>query len=107
MAAFNHCDANKCPQVRAYIKKEMNKKINKNIKLSDEQEERNKCIESHCSKEKKKYEEEEQKLDEKTLECQKKYITIKEQDRCNKSALKNKTKSLNNKHSCYNKYCKF
>jgi hypothetical protein len=108
MAALAHCEANKCPQIKDYIRKqgkEMAKRLTK-YKVSNEQEERKKCIESHCGKETKKQKEQMDKLDETFFECQKKYATHKEQDNCSKQATKNYKKTETNNNNCIDKYCK-
>jgi len=109
IAALAHCEANKCPQIRDYIRKqgkEMAKRMTKNMKHTKDVEERKKCIESHCGKETKNQKEQMDKLDETVFECQKKYAIRKEQDNCSKQATKNYKKAETHKNNCIDKYCK-
>lgn len=109
MAALAHCKANKCPQIRDYIRKqgkEMAKRITKNMKHTKDVEERLKCIESNCGNKEKQKKEQMDKLDEKVFECQKKFSTRKEQDNCHKQETKKYKKAEQQYFNCLDKYCK-
>jgi len=106
-AALHHCTANKCPQIRIFMKKtsrEFTKKINASIK-NPIMIQRIECMKDNCSKEQQEQDKQSKLFYNGVYECEKKFATHKEQIKCNSKQNKKTTKANLKARDCRKKYC--
>jgi len=102
-----HCNANKCPQVRNFMKratqelKKRNKDTKKNLTLMQHEE----CMKKNCSKIIEESDRQFELADDTIFECNKKFTTDKEQLKCTSSSLKTSSAAITKKFDCMQKYC--
>jgi hypothetical protein len=105
-AALHHCTANKCPQIRNFVKKishdlEKSMHFKKNSILSQREE----CMKKNCPKEVQERDKHSKLFYNGIYECEKKFATYKKQIKCNSKANIQITKANLKASDCRKKYC--
>jgi hypothetical protein len=106
-AALAYCTANKCPQIGIFRKKatrEFIKRISKS-KKTPMIAQREECMQKHCSKEVKDRDNKQIKLFERGYDCEKKFATNKEQEKCIGKTGKQASKAGLKAIACRIKHC--
>jgi hypothetical protein len=113
-AKLNHCEANKCSDMKTYMDQiydNLAKSIDIKMKKKETPEQRNEkekynqCILKNCKKENYDPDELSKTYRIKKLECQTKYDTFKEQQKCNKKHELIGDKLTQKYNKCSEKYC--
>ena len=114
LAKLNHCEANKCFDMKTYIDKIQDTiftKMENNIKKkqTDDQkaklEQYNQCIQKHCKKENYDPDKLSKNFNTKQLQCHSRYNTFKKQKKCTKKHDNITNKLVGKYNKCSNKYC--